>query len=160
MLRIALTTALTALLSLAPLSAQTLPDCTNGRARGAWDLPVKEEPGRVRGILGDGTGRRMVLEARLVPAALENGQRGGLLAGVLTPITPDGLAMEPIAEVHGRWTVEPGRNGRFEAGIFALGDGPIDLRNPMGKMAGVFSDPMVDGNDEVGRFAARWVICR
>ena len=160
MLRTALVTALVSLLALAPLSAQTTTDCATGRARGAWDLPVKDQPGRVRGILADGTGRRMVLEARLTPAVLDGGQRGGRIDGFLIPLTTDGLAPKPVAEVHGQWTVAPDRSGRFESALFPYSEVALDRPLPFGKMAGAFADPMLAGTDPVGRFAGRWAICR
>jgi hypothetical protein len=160
MLRSTLAALLTLTLSLTPLSAQTTPDCTSGRARGGWDLPTRDQGGRVRGILGDGTGRRMLLEARLTPVLLDNGMRGGRLDGVLTPILETGLAPKPIAEVHGRFSVLPDRTGQFDALMFPLQDGTTDLAEPIGKMAGLFADPMLGDENTVGRFLARWAMCR
>lgn len=160
MIRIALATLLTALLTVTPVAAQTTPDCTTGRARGAWDLPTRDQAGRVRGILGDGTGRRMVLEGRLTPMLLDNGQRGGRIDGVIVPLTADGIAQKPVAEVHGLWIVAPDRSGRFEAAMYPYEEGRTVLPDPIGKMAGAFADPMIDGNDTIGRFAGRWAMCR
>lgn len=160
MLRTALATLLTTLLTLTPLSAQTSPDCAYGRARGAWDLPTRDQTGRVRGTLGDGLGRRMLLEARLTPAPLENGLRGGRIDGVLSPILADGSVAKPIAEVHGTWIVLPDRTGRFETALYPLEEVRIDRPEPMGKLVGAFADPMTGMTDTVGRFVGRWSACR
>jgi len=160
MLRTTLAALLTTLLTLTPLSAQTSSDCASGRARGAWDLPTRDQAGRVRGILGDGTGRRMVLEARLTPVLLDNGVRGGRIDGLLTPLTENGLAPRPTAELHGTWVVAPDRTGRFESLLYPFQETKTGLLEPFGKMAGAFADPMIGRTDLVGRFVGRWAICR
>ena len=68
MLRLLLASALGALfLSFSPLSAQTTPDVIEGRMRGTWDLPAKDQPGRVRGVMLY-LGEVMAgLDARLTP---------------------------------------------------------------------------------------------
>ena len=157
MLRILLAGALSALLVTAlPLSAQTTPDCISGRARGAWDLPVKDQPGRVRGMLGDGAGHRLLLQARLTPV----GTDGGRIDGILTPMTPTGPAARPIAEVHGTYVVGLDRRGHFEAAI--VGPLPLGTEPPtlVGKLAGAFTDPMLATSDPVGSFLGQWTLCR
>jgi hypothetical protein len=153
------------LLSLGSLSAQSsggdsTPDCLTGRARGAWDLPVKDEPGKARGILADLAGHRLAFEARLTPAPLPGTLRGGRIDGLLTPITRDGLGPRPIAEVHGTWVVGPDGRGRFESVIVELEHAAGERPDVLGKFAGYFADPLVDGRDPVGRFVGRWAICR
>lgn len=147
-------------LAFAPLTAQTTAstttDCLSGRARGAWDLPVKGEPGMVRGLLGDGAGRRLALQGRLIPAG---DSRGGFIEGRLTPLTPNGFVVGPIAEVHGAYSIGPDGRGRFEAALLGItrGDKRPEL---VGKFGGSFADPMREGRDTVGNFVGRWAICR
>jgi hypothetical protein len=134
MLRLVLASALGALLlSAAPLTAQTTPDTIGGRMRGTWDLPNRDQPGRVRGVLVY-LGEVVVgLEARLTPAALPGDVRGGRIDGILRRKTDTGFATEPIAEVHGTFLVNPDRTGTFEAVIVrpeVLGVRP----EPIGKM--------------------------
>jgi hypothetical protein len=158
MLRLVLASALGALLlSSAPLSAQTTPDMVGGRMRGTWDLPVKDEPGRARGVLFY-LGEVVVgLDARLTPMPMPGDMRGGRIDGILRRKTDTGFAPEPIAEVHGTFIVGPDRMGRFEAVIVppeTMGVRP----EPIGKMAGAFADPMIGDRDPVGRFAGRWAL--
>ena len=160
MLRTALVLLALALGSLAPLSAQTSPDCATGRARGAWDLPTRAGDGHVRGILADGSGRRWALEGLLTLEAPDGGLRGGRLTGLLMPLRADGSLGKPLAEVHGHWIVALERSGRFETAIYPLQEAPDERPEPIGKLAGAFSDPMVDGGDAVGRFSGRWAVCR
>lgn len=147
-------------LAFAPLSAQTTPDCTTGRARGAWDLPTRAGDGHVRGILADGSGRRWALEGILTLEGPDGGLRGGRLAGLLMPLRADGSLGKPLAEVHGHWIVALDRSGRFETAIYPLRDPAVDRPEPIGKLAGAFADPLVDGSDAVGRFSGRWAVCR
>lgn len=150
------------LLCLVPLSAQSsdsdssTPDCFRGRARGAWDLPVRDQAGQVKGLLADIAGHRLALEARLTPALRE---RGGRIDGILTPITSAGIAAQPLAEIHGIYAVGPDGRGRFQAEIVGIPnkDGRPQV---VGKMEGAFADPLRDGVDTVGRFAGRWILCR
>jgi len=151
------------LLALAPLSAQassdgadSTPDCHRGRARGAWDLPVKDEPGLVRGLLGDLAGHRLALEARLTPGP----DGGGRIDGILTPITAAGLADRPIAAVHGLYKVGELGSGRFEARILGLATTADGVPKLQGRLEGAFEDPMDGRTDPVGRFAGRWIVCR
>jgi hypothetical protein len=138
------------------LAAQTGPDCASGRARGAWDLPVKDQLGAVRGLLGDGAGHRLLLEARLTPVARD----GGRIDGVLTPMTLMGPAPQPIAEVHGTYVVGPDRRGRFESLIVELAPATTDPPLVYGKLIGAFADPLAATYDPIGRFVGQWAICR
>jgi hypothetical protein len=154
------------LLSLAPLSAQssgdggTSHDCIVGRARGGWDLPARGELGHARGLLVERDGLRLALDARLAPIPLPGDLRGGLVDGLLFPVTDAGVGPRPIAEVHGTYLVGPDGNGRFETAIVELSSPAGDRPDVLGKLEGIFSDPMRDGRDPVGRFLGRWILCR
>jgi hypothetical protein len=111
-------------------------------------------------MLGDGTGRRWMVEARLTPGEPDGGLRGGRMDGLLTPVTFDGTLLKPIAEVHGVFTVLPDRTGRFESAIFELPDGTLAPQDVLGKLTGAFADPNRAGTDPVGRFVGRWAMCR
>ena len=156
MLRNLLAGALSALLVAAlQLNAQTT-DCLEGRARGAWDLPVKDQLGRVRGMLGDGAGHRFLLQARLTPGSAD----GGRIDGILTPVTDAGLAPKPIAEVHGQYLVGWDLRGRFESVIVGRAPGSPLPPPVLGKLVGAFADPMLDTIDPVGKFVGQWAMCR
>ena len=158
MLRLLLAGAIGALLlSFTPLSAQTTPGVIGGRMRGAWDLPADNHPGRARGVLfylGDVV---VGLDARLTPLPVPGDARGGRIDGVLRRKTDTGFAPDAVAEVHGTYLVGPDGRGLFEALIVrptVLGMPP----EPIGKMEGVFADPMVGDTNPVGRFAGRWAV--
>ncbi len=140
------------------LSAQNSPlpsaETAAGRAHGAWDLPGEKEAGFARGMLFDLGGRRFALEAKLVPAEVRGGPPSGYLVGVLMPLAPTGATTRPLAEVLGRYVAGPDGLGRFEATIRPLSP-RIQLT---GRIQGLFSDPLVDRKDTVGRFAGRWVL--
>ena len=158
MLRLMLASALGALfLSFSPLSAQTTPEVIGGRMRGTWDLPNRDQPGRARGVLFY-LGEVVVgLDARLTPMPMPGDMHGGRIDGILRRKTDTGFAPDPVAEVHGTFIVGPDRKGRFEAVIVppeALGVRP----EPIGKMEGVFADPMVGDKNTIGRFTGRWAL--
>ena len=89
---------------------------------------------------------------------LPDGSFEGQLEGVLFRFTDTDVRPAPIAVVEGTWAVGDLGRGRFQAGIVALEGGQPG--QAIGKMAGVFSDPLRDGvRDPVGSFAARWAIC-
>jgi hypothetical protein len=156
MLKRLLAGALGVLLTVVPLQAQATTDCVGGRARGGWDLPVKDQLGRVRGLLGDGNGHRLLLQARLTPGGADIGR----IDGVLTPMTATGPADKPIAEVHGVYYVGLDRRGRFETVITELAGVLPEPPPAIGKLAGAFADPMVNLTDPIGRFTGLWTICR
>jgi hypothetical protein len=158
MLRLVLASALGALLlSAAPLTAQTTPDMIGGRMRGTWDLPNGDQPGRARGVMFY-LGEVMVgMDARLTPMPMPGDARGGRIDGVLRRKTDTGFAAEPLAEIHGTYLVSPDRTGVFEAVIVlpeVLGVKP----DPIGKMAGMFADPMLGDKNTIGRFTGRWAV--
>jgi hypothetical protein len=143
-----------------PLAAQApSTDCTSGRARGAWDLPARDGQGDVRGVLADLAGHRLALEARLFPADADP-RRGGKIVGVLMPMDRAGISGKPIADVTGTYVVEPGGLGHFVAEIVGVEARDGSRPRLVGKLGGSFADPMIDGRDPIGRFAARWTICR
>jgi hypothetical protein len=147
------------LLASSPLSAQTSPDVIGGRMRGAWDLPTDLHPGRARGVMYY-LGQVVVgLDARLTPITDPTVKHGGRIDGILRRKTDRGFAPDPIAEVHGTYIVGPDGQGQFEAVIVPLAT--TDVRpEPIGKMAGVFSDPMLRDRDPVGTFLGRWAMRR
>jgi hypothetical protein len=157
MLRLVLACALCALLfSSTPLSAQTAPDILEGRMRGTWDLPVKDQPGRARGVmlyLGEIIAG---LDARLTPFT-DGTVRGGRIAGILRRRTDTGFAPEPIAEVYGTYVIGIDGRGRFEAMIVPP-TVPGIRPEPIGKMGGVFYDPMMRDTNPVGHFIGRWAM--
>jgi len=162
MLRLSLASVISVLLlssSFSPLSAQLAPDAIGGRMRGAWDLPVKDEPGRVRGVLFYLGEVAAGMEARLAPMPMPGDMRGGRIDGILRRKTDAGFAPEPLAEVHGTFVVGPDGRGRFEAVIVKPTD-PGARPEPIGKMEGVFADPMIGDRDPIGRFAGRWIMRR
>jgi len=151
------------LLSVTPLAAQATSsdsDCTSGRARGAWDLPARDGEGKVRGVLADLAGHRLALEARLFPADGADLRRGGKIVGVLMPMDRAGISGKPIADVHGTYVLDAGGLGHFVAEIVGVEARDGSRPKLVGKLGGSFSDPMIDGRDPIGRFAARWTICR
>lgn len=158
MLRLLLCGALCALfLSFSSLSAQSTPDVMEGRMRGTWDLPLKDQPGRVRGVLLY-LGEVIVgLEARLTPFTDPGNIPGGRIDGVLRRRTDTGFAPEPVAEVHGSYVIGLDGRGRFEAVITPLAAAGIRTE-PIGKMAGAFYDPMTRDTNRVGYFAGRWAL--
>jgi len=168
MLRNLLAGALVALLAspVALLSAQATepdaitPDCISGQAFGAWDLPSEGGSGHVRGLLLQVGERQLALEAKLIPVRLPGDLRGGRIDGVLLPLTPDGVAQLPIAEVHGTYVVGRDGRGRFEAAFTELTRDPARSLERLGRIAGLFRDPQGDGENTLGRFAGRWVLCR
>jgi hypothetical protein len=96
--------------------------------------------------------------ARLTAMPLDGGRRGGRMDGVLA--RPDDTGMlRPVAEVHGTYVVGLDRRGRFEAVIVPLTSDET-RPEPIGKIAGVFADPMIDRQDPVGRFIGSWAIAR
>ena len=160
MLRILLAGALGALLlsGLAtPLTAQTTPDLIGGRMRGTWDLPTKAQPGRARGVLFYLGEVAVGLEARLTPLSDPGTLPGGLIDGVLLRKTDTGFAPDPIAEVHGVYTVGLDGRGRFEAAIVTP-TVPGVRPEPIGKMEGAFADPRLGDTNTIGRFAGRWAL--
>jgi hypothetical protein len=168
MLRHLLAAALVLLLSSAPLSARPndfdlAADCTVGRAGGEWDLPVGDQPGYVRGILVDATGRRVGLEGWLTPVRTRDGIVRGRLDGALYPLKKDDrFHPRAIAGVSGTWVAGPEGRGRFRASIVELAPGNSNHAvTAAGRVAGVFSDRPGEGlADPVGAFACRWKICR
>jgi hypothetical protein len=158
MLRILLASALGALfLSFTPLSAQTTPDTIGGTMRGTWDLPFKDQPGRARGVmfyLGDVV---VGLDARLTRFPDPGDARGGRIDGVLRRRTDTGFSPDPIAEVHGTFMIGLDGRGRFEAMIVPLAVAGIRAE-PIGKIGGVFYDPMTGDRNTVGRFMGRWAM--
>src|SRR5688572_6788631 len=161
MLRTLIAGALAALLVFpsATASAQSGPGTTDvlvGRTRGAWDLPTRDMPGRVRGLLVDPDGHRFALAARLVPLPMPGDLRGGQMEGQLHLVQDDGSVGRPVAEVHGVYLVRPDRRGRFEAVIAPLSDS--DER--IGRIEGFFADPQRDDRNPVGHYRGRWVLRR
>jgi len=157
MLRLVSSALCALLLSSAPLTAQTTPNMMGGRMQGAWDLPNGDLPGRARGVMFY-LGEVVVgLDARLTPMPTTGLTRGGRIDGVLRRKTDTGFAPEVIAEVHGTFLVNPDRTGTFEAVIV-----PPEVKGvrpePIGKMAGVFADPMLRDRNTVGRFTGRWAV--
>ncbi len=154
------------LLSVAPLSAQSSggggpsPDCTIGRARGAWDLPADRNPGRVRGVLFNVDGVQLAVGARLTPLPLPGSLRGGRFDGHLYRMTSTGPAPRPIAAVHGTYLIGADGVGRYETAIVSLDPGPTGRPRPLGKLVGVFADPPQRGANPVGAFMGRWILCR
>lgn len=140
------------------LSAQStlLPSgvSASGRAFGAWDLPGDRDAGSARGYLLDLSGRRFLLEAKLLPVPVRGGSQGGRMLGVLIPLDRDGIAGRPVAEVHGGYVAGPDGLGRFEAAITMLA--PRIER--IGRIEGRFADPLERGKDPVGRFVGRWAL--
>ena len=158
MLRLLLASALGALfLSFSQLSAQITPDVIEGRMRGTWDLPVKDQPGRARGVMLY-LGEVMVgFDARLTPFTDPGSVRGGRIDGVLRRRTDTGFAPEPVAEMHGTYVIGMDGRGRFEAMITPPTVAGI-RPEPIGKMGGVFYDPMMGDTNPVGRFMGRWAM--
>ena len=54
----------------------------------------------------------------------------------------------------------PEGRGQFEAVIVALDATTTTRPTVLGKLAGAFSDPQLRKENTVGRFVARWAICR
>ena len=136
----------------AQTSTQSLPEITLGRSYGAWDLPGSLDVGRARGILVDLNGRRLALEAKLMPAAVRDGQAGRVLGALLT-LDREGNLGRPVAELSGGYIGGTDGFGRFELVITPL-DG-VALR---GRIRGRYADPMVRGKDKVGRYAGEWIL--
>jgi hypothetical protein len=148
---------LATLLTLAapPAITQTDPDCISGSAVGGWDLPTApDDIGHVRGVLalGDGT-RRFLLGAELHPERLRDGHHGGRIDGLLRLPGVD----RPVAEVHGFYVLRRDGSGEFRATIVRPPSDRDDHPTRIGRIEGLFRDPHPDS---VGRFRARWMICR